>query len=80
MNYTRDQIEETMKQKDYKYFLNGNFNLNIIGIRNSSTGSKVTNRFDDKITLSYKDNRSWNSLGRKHNEKRRSCCIKTRSI
>ena len=59
MNYTRDQIEETMKQKDYKYFLNGNFNLNIIGIRNSSTGSKVTNRFDDKITLSYKDNGIW---------------------
>ena len=59
MKYTRDQIEETMKQKDYKYFLNGNFNLNIIGIRNSSTGSKVTNRFDDKITLSYKDNGIW---------------------
>jgi hypothetical protein len=59
MRYTRDQIEETMKQKDYKYFTTGDYNLNVIGIRNSSTGFKVTNRFDDKMTLSYKENGIW---------------------
>ena len=59
MIYTRDQIEETMKQKGYKYFKNGDYNLNIIGIRNSLTKNKVTNRFDDKMTLSYKENGIW---------------------
>jgi len=59
MRYTRDQIEETMKQKDYKYFSTGDYNLNVIGIRNSSTGFKVTNRFDDKMTLSYKEKGIW---------------------
>ena len=59
MRYTRDQIEETMKQKDYKYFTTGDYNLNVIGIRNSSTGFKVTNRFDDLMTLSYKENGIW---------------------
>jgi len=59
MRYGRDQIEETMKQKDYKYFTTGDYNLNVIGIRNSSTGFKVTNRFDDKMTLSYKENGIW---------------------
>ena len=59
MNFTRDQIAETMRQKDYKYFTTGDYNLNIIGIRNSATKNKVTNRFDDKITLSYKENGEW---------------------
>ena len=59
MRYTRDHIEETMKQKDYKYFINGDFNLNIIGIRNSLTKNKVTNKFDDKMTLSYKEKGIW---------------------
>ena len=59
MKYTREQIEETMKQKEYKYFTRGEYNLNVIGIRNSSTGFKVTNRFDDLMTLSYKENCIW---------------------
>ena len=59
MKYTREQIEETMKQKEYKYFTRGEYNLNVIGIRNSSTGFKVTNRFDDLMTLSYKENVIW---------------------
>ena len=59
MRYTRDQIEETMRQMDYKYFTGGDFNLNIIGIRNSLTKNKVTNKFDDKMTLSYKEKGIW---------------------
>ena len=55
INFTREQIEQTIKQMtDYLWFEKGNYNLNIIGIRNSSTGTDVTNKFDDKITLSYK--------------------------
>jgi len=33
--------------------------LNIVGVRNSATGNKVTNVFDDKITVSYKLNGEW---------------------
>jgi hypothetical protein len=31
-----------------QWFEKGDYNLNIVGVRNSSTGSKVTNKFDDK--------------------------------
>ena len=36
--FTREQIEAAVKAKGYKYFENGEYNLNIIGIRNSGTG------------------------------------------
>ena len=48
---------------NYQWFEKGNYNLNIVGIRNSSTGSKVTNRFDDKITLSYKAGETYDDNG-----------------
>ena len=59
MKYTRDQIEKSMSQLDYMYFKTGNYNLNIIGIRNALSKNKVTNRFDDTMTLSYKDKGVW---------------------
>ena len=50
-----------MTSKGYKYFTSDNYDVNIIGIRNSATKNKVTNKFDDTITLSYKDeNGEWN--------------------
>ena len=52
---TREQIEQTIKQMtNYAWFEKGDYNLNIVGIRNSESGTEVTNKFDDKITLSYK--------------------------
>ena len=60
--YTREQIEGAVKAKGYVYFEDVNnkgFDVNIIGVRNSSTGQKVTNAFDDCITLSYKENGEW---------------------
>jgi hypothetical protein len=62
MSYTREQVEAAIKAKGYVYFEDVNnkgFDVNIIGIRNSSTGQKVTNAFDDHITLSYKENGDW---------------------
>ena len=56
--YTREQIEAALKAKGYVYFgdeANKGYDVNIVGVRNSSTGNKVTNVFDDMITLSYKD-------------------------
>ena len=59
--YTREQIEAVMANKGYKYFTgNGkDYDVNIIGIRNSSTKGRVTNAFDDCITLSYKLGGEW---------------------
>ena len=59
MKYTREKIKEVLDNKGYKYFENGDYNLNIVGIRNSATGTKVTNKFDDTITVSYKENGEW---------------------
>lgn len=57
--YTREQIESVVKGKNYKWFENGDYNLNIVGVRNSETKGKVTNKFDDCITLSYKVDGEW---------------------
>jgi hypothetical protein len=56
---TREIIEIAMKKKGYAYFEKGDLNVNIIGIRNSSTGKRVTNQFDDWMTLSYKVKGEW---------------------
>jgi hypothetical protein len=54
-----DKIKQAMKVKNYKFFESGDYNLNIIGIRNSDTGNKVTNVFDDLLTVSYKIGEVW---------------------
>ena len=57
--FTREQIEKAVKAKGYKYFENGDYNMNVIGIRNSGTGKKVTDLFDDWLTLSFKIDGVW---------------------
>ena len=60
--YTREQIQSTVEGKGYKYFTDDNnkgYDVNIVGIRNDYTGRAVTNRFDDKITISYKIDGKW---------------------
>ena len=53
--FTRDQIEKAVKEKGYAWFdSQKDYDLNIVGVRNSSTGKKLTNKFDDWLTLSYK--------------------------
>lgn len=62
MSYTREQIEKAVKSKGYVWFEDKNnkgFDVNIVGIRNSNTGDEVTNKFDDKITISYKEDGEW---------------------
>ncbi len=60
--YTKEQVEKAVKAKGYVWFedaANKGFDLNIVGIRNSATGTKVTNVFDDAISVSYKENGVW---------------------
>jgi hypothetical protein len=64
MNYTREQIETAVKSKGYKWFddsSNKGFDVNIVGIRNNSPliANKVTNVFDDHITISFKEAGIW---------------------
>jgi len=62
MSYTREQIEAAVKSKGYVWFedtANKGFDVNIVGVRNSSTGTKVTNVFDDHLTISFKENGEW---------------------
>jgi len=62
MNYTREQIEKAVKSKGYVWFEdkdNKGYDVNIVGIRNDSTGNNVTNVFDDYLTISYKENGQW---------------------
>ena len=58
--YTKEQIEKAVKAKGYAWFEGAkDFDLNIVGVRNSATGNKVTNAFDDVITVSFKENGNW---------------------
>jgi hypothetical protein len=56
MRYTREQIQKAVESKGYKWFEGGDYNLNIVGVRNSDTHGVVTNKFDDKLTISYSVN------------------------
>ena len=60
--YTREQIESAVKAKGYVWFEDANdkgYDVNIVGVRNSETGTEITNKFDDCITISYKVDSEW---------------------
>ena len=60
--YTREQIETAVKAKGYKWFEDTNdkgYDVNIVGVRNNETKGRVTNAFDDHITISYKIDGEW---------------------
>ena len=62
MNYTQEQVKTALLGKGYVWFedeAKKGFDVNIVGIRKSSTGSEVTNLFDDTLTISYKENGQW---------------------
>ena len=62
MNYTKEKIEKAVKSKGYVWFEdaeNKGYDVNIVGVRNSETGEKVTNVFDDRLTISYKVDGAW---------------------
>lgn len=60
MNYSREQIESALRAKGYVWFSDTghkSYDVNIVGIRNASStvAKKVTNVFDDLLTISYRD-------------------------
>ena len=58
--YTKEQVEAAVKSKGYVWFEGAkDYDVNIVGVRNSATGQTVTNVFDDVITVSYKVGGEW---------------------
>jgi hypothetical protein len=57
--YSLQQIYDAMHKKEYKWFNSGDYDVNIIGVRNSSTKGRVTNHYDDHITIAYKLGADW---------------------
>lgn len=57
--YSLQQIYDTIQEKGYKWFKQGDYDINIVGIRNSDTKGEVTNHYDDHITISYKLKDDW---------------------
>jgi|TARA_R100000541_G_scaffold753_4_gene4357 hypothetical protein len=56
--YTREDVMNIVEGMGYKYFHDNNnksYDVNIIGIRNSKSNGRVTNAFDDLMTISYKN-------------------------
>jgi hypothetical protein len=51
-----EQYKEVMKKKGYSFFEKGDYNLNIIGVRNDSGDAS---KFDDAMILLYKVEDSW---------------------
>lgn len=51
-------FEKLFAKKGYTYFKNGNYNLNIIGVR-SNQGNKVTNKYDDYLVVIYNTDIGW---------------------
>lgn len=54
-----ESIKKAVKTKGYAWFDNGDLDVNIVGVRNLAEGRKVTNVFDDCLTLSYKEKGIW---------------------
>lgn len=57
--YNLAQIHRTVVSKGYRWFDDKDLHLNIVGVRNSNFGDAVTNLFDDRLTVSYKQNGGW---------------------
>ncbi len=55
-DFAVDKIKTLMHSKGYAFFTNGNYNLNIIGVRSSK---REANSFDDWMLLCYKANDVW---------------------
>lgn len=60
--YTKEQIEKAVKAKGYAWFEGAkDYDANLVSIRNSEVSKKVTNVFDDLLTLTFKVNGQWQS-------------------
>lgn len=58
--FNREQICAAVLRKGYAWFDSAkDYDVNLVGIRNSDTNKTLTNKFDDLLTLSYKIKGQW---------------------
>lgn len=57
-NLTVDWVQEVMADKGYAFFTKGEYNLNIIGVRDAS---HITNGFDDTMCCLHRAGGAWQS-------------------
>jgi len=55
MKYDWTQLKQSILKLGYTWFNGNNYDVNIVGIRNNTVGNKITNKFDDLITVTYRD-------------------------
>ena len=51
-----DKFKSAFQDKGYSFFENGDYNLNIVGVRNDSASADT---FDDNINVFYKIDGKW---------------------
>jgi len=57
---TVDAVQEIFERKGYKFFTNGKYNLNLLGVRKDTS---VSNKFDDYLVAIYKsEDEEWKCL------------------
>lgn len=52
-------FEKVMKKLGYAFFTNGDYNVNIIGVRNLLDGVVQSDKYNDAIVMLYKVNGKW---------------------
>lgn len=54
IHYNLNTIKKAVIGKGYYWFTGNNYDVNVVGVRRNKT-NKITNSFDDVITVSYKN-------------------------
>src|SRR4051812_28250221 len=63
LSLTLNRIKKSIESKGYTWLDDGkDYNLNIVGVRTVTT---IPNKFDDFITISWKEKGIWNFVGYK---------------
>lgn len=55
----KTDFSKVMKKLGYAYFTNGDYNVNIIGVRNLFNGNVQTDAYNDALVLVYKEKGKW---------------------
>ena len=58
----KTDFDNLFQKMGYKYFKNGDYNINVIGIRNLLNGNIQTDQFNDAIVYTYKVNGVWHRV------------------
>ena len=53
--YSYTKIKDSLLTKGYAWFDQGQYNLNIVGVRNYNVSHKITNLFDDTLCVCYEN-------------------------